>query len=78
MDAEERRRYLGPTRFIDSDHPDVIARAQRLPEGCASERENLERIYHFGPPETRAREIMRALDETDARRSGPQPDASDR
>lgn len=47
MEADERRRYLEPTRFIDSDHVDVIAQARRLTEGCASEREKLERIYYF-------------------------------
>ena len=47
MEADERRRYLEPTRFIDSDHADVIAQARRLTEGCASEREKLERIYYF-------------------------------
>ena len=47
MEADERRRYLEPTRFIDSDHADVIAQARRLIEGCATEREKLERIYYF-------------------------------
>ena len=47
MQPDERRRYLEPTRFIDSDHADVIAQARRLTEGCASEREKLERIYYF-------------------------------
>lgn len=32
MEAEERRRCLEPTRFIDSDHADVIAQARRLTE----------------------------------------------
>jgi len=40
MEADERRRYLEPTRFIDSDHADVIAQARRV-------REKLERIYYF-------------------------------
>jgi hypothetical protein len=30
MEADERQRYLEPTRFIDSDHADVIAQARRL------------------------------------------------
>ena len=47
MMEEERRRYLAPTRFIDSDHAEVIARARHLTAGCASEREKLERIYYF-------------------------------
>jgi transglutaminase-like putative cysteine protease len=47
MEADERRRYLAATRFIDSDHAEVIARARRLTEGCTSDRERLERIYYF-------------------------------
>jgi transglutaminase-like putative cysteine protease len=47
MAIDDLRAYLGPTRFIDSDHPDVIAQARRLTEGCTSEREKLERIYYF-------------------------------
>jgi transglutaminase-like putative cysteine protease len=44
---DELRKCLEPTTFIDSDHPDVIARARRLTEGCASDRDRLERIYCF-------------------------------
>jgi transglutaminase-like putative cysteine protease len=47
MDSHEREKYLEPTRFIDSDHADVMAEARRLTAGCASEREKLERIYYF-------------------------------
>jgi transglutaminase-like putative cysteine protease len=47
MSTGDLRPYLEPTRYIDSDHADVIARARRLTEGCASEREKLERIYYF-------------------------------
>ncbi len=47
MAADELREYLEPTRFIDSDHPDVIAQARRLTRGSRSEREKLERIYYF-------------------------------
>ena len=47
MENEEIRRYLEPTRFIDSDHAEVIAAARRLTEGCASDQEKLERIYYF-------------------------------
>src|SRR5215470_10666392 len=47
MASEELRAYLEPTGFIDSDHADVIGAARRLTEGCASEREKLERIYYF-------------------------------
>jgi len=47
MVDEEMRQYLTSTRFIDSDHPDVIAEARRLVRDCATTREKLERIYHF-------------------------------
>jgi transglutaminase-like putative cysteine protease len=47
MDAQERQRYLGPTRLIDSTHAAVIERARRLTAGCTSDREKLERIYYF-------------------------------
>lgn len=39
--------YLRPTEFIDSDHPDVVARARELTRGCATDKEKLERIYLF-------------------------------
>ena len=45
--ADDLRRYLEPTRFIDSDHPDIVARARQLTEGCSGDRERLERIYYF-------------------------------
>lgn len=45
--ADELREYLRSTRFIDADHPDVVAEARRLTQGCTSEREKLERIYYF-------------------------------
>ena len=47
MTTDDLHAYLEPTRFIDSDHPDVIAEATRLTRGCASERDKLERIYDF-------------------------------
>jgi transglutaminase-like putative cysteine protease len=47
MASNELRQYLEPTRFIDSDHADVIAAARRLTEGGRSEREKVERIYYF-------------------------------
>jgi len=47
MNADDPSQCLGPTSTIDSDHPDVIAQARRLTEGCRSEREKLERIYYF-------------------------------
>src|SRR5262249_6914450 len=47
MAGEKPPPYLEPTNFIDSDHAEGIAAARRLTQGCASEREKLERIYHF-------------------------------
>ena len=47
MTSPEMQEYLRPTAFIDSDHPDVIARARDLVRGCATEKEKLERIYYF-------------------------------
>ena len=47
MTDDDMRPYLEPTRLIDSDHPDVVAQARHLTRDCASERERLERIYHF-------------------------------
>jgi transglutaminase-like putative cysteine protease len=47
MTDDGLRQYLESTPFIDSDHPDVIAQAGRLTQGCGSEREKLERIYCF-------------------------------
>jgi transglutaminase-like putative cysteine protease len=39
--------YLRPTEVIDSDHPDVVAKARELTRGCRSDKEKLERIYYF-------------------------------
>ena len=47
MTSPEMQEYLQPTAFIDSDHPDVIARARALVRGCATEKERLERIYYY-------------------------------
>ena len=47
MVADDLREYLEPTRLIDSDHPDVVARAMELTRGCSGGREKLERIYYF-------------------------------
>jgi transglutaminase-like putative cysteine protease len=44
MDLSE---YLKPTELIDSDHPDVVAAARRLTQGCASDEEKLGRIYAY-------------------------------
>jgi transglutaminase-like putative cysteine protease len=47
MTTNDAAEYLRPTELIDSDHPDVIARARELTRGCTSDRERLERIYYF-------------------------------
>jgi transglutaminase-like putative cysteine protease len=47
MTSDDLRPYLAPTRYIDSDHPDVIVHAARLTRDCTSEREKLARIYTF-------------------------------
>ena len=47
MTSDDLGRYLEPTELIDSTHPDIVAEAVRLTRGCTSEREKLERIYHF-------------------------------
>jgi transglutaminase-like putative cysteine protease len=39
--------YLRPTEVIDSDHPDVVAKARELTRECRSDKEKLERIYYF-------------------------------
>jgi transglutaminase-like putative cysteine protease len=39
--------YLEPTPFIDSDHPDVIAKARELTRGCTTDTEKLEQIYRY-------------------------------
>lgn len=41
------REYLEPTPFIDSDHPEVIAKARELTRGCVTDTEKLERIYRY-------------------------------
>lgn len=47
MSDENLSAYLRPTEFIDSDHRDVIAKARELTQGCVTDKERLERIYHF-------------------------------
>jgi transglutaminase-like putative cysteine protease len=47
MSDEDLSAYLRPTEFIDSDHPDVIAKARELTRGCNTDKERLERIYYF-------------------------------
>jgi hypothetical protein len=45
--SEDVREYLKPTPYIDSDHPDVIAKARELTRDCKTDKEKLERIYYF-------------------------------
>jgi transglutaminase-like putative cysteine protease len=47
MSDPELSQYLRPTLYIDSNHPDVIAKARELIEGCTTEAEKVERIYYF-------------------------------
>ena len=47
MTADQPQQYLQPTELIDSDHPEVIARARDLVRDCRTDREKLERIYYF-------------------------------
>ena len=47
MSADDDRQYLEPTPFIDSDHPDIVAKARELSRGCATDKEKLERIYRY-------------------------------
>jgi transglutaminase-like putative cysteine protease len=47
MTAEDLQPYLKPTTYIDSDHPEVVAKARELIRDCKTEQEKLERIYHF-------------------------------
>lgn len=45
--------FLLPTRFIDSDHPDVIAFARKATDGAATEKERAARLF------TAVREALR-------------------
>jgi transglutaminase-like putative cysteine protease len=47
MRDADLQQYLRPTELIDSDHPDVIARARELVRGCRTDKEKLEKIYYF-------------------------------
>lgn len=47
MDEEAIGRYLEPTDYIDSTHPDILAKARKLTRGCTTDKEKLERIYYF-------------------------------
>jgi hypothetical protein len=39
--------FLRPTEYIDSDHPDIVAKARELTRDCRTDQERLERIYYF-------------------------------
>ena len=47
MSDDDLSDYLTPTTYIDSDHPDVMAKAAELIKGCTTEKEKVERIYYF-------------------------------
>jgi transglutaminase-like putative cysteine protease len=37
--------FLAPTRFVDSDHPDVVAFAREVCDGAANDRERASRLF---------------------------------
>lgn len=39
--------YLKPTDYIDSDNPEIVAKANELTEGCKDDKEKLGKIYYF-------------------------------
>jgi transglutaminase-like putative cysteine protease len=47
MSDADLSQYLTPTAYIDSDHPEVIAKAAELIKDCRTEREKVEKIYYF-------------------------------
>ncbi len=47
MSQANLEEYLKPTAYIDSDHPDIVARARELTRDCKTDQEKLERIYYF-------------------------------
>lgn len=47
MSDDDLSEYLTPTGYIDSDHPDVIAKAGELIKDCKTEKEKVEKIYYF-------------------------------
>jgi len=47
MGTHDLAPYLAATDIIDCGHATIVAEARRLTEGCATDREKLERIYHF-------------------------------
>lgn len=39
--------YLKPTEYLDSNHPDILAKAKELIKDCKTESEKVSRIYYF-------------------------------
>jgi len=39
--------YLEPTRFIDSDHPAIVAKARELTQDCLTDVEKAKALYEF-------------------------------
>ncbi len=44
---EDLREYLQSTEYIDSDDPDVVAKARDLTADCRTDVEKVERIYYY-------------------------------
>lgn len=47
MSDDDLSEYLAPTVYIDSDHPDVMAKAAELIKGCTTAKDKVEKIYYF-------------------------------
>lgn len=47
MTDDNLDQFLKPTEYIDSDNPDIVAKARELTRDCKSDKEKLERIYYF-------------------------------
>lgn len=45
MNATEQRLYLSPAEYVDSDHPAILARAEKLTRGAASDAERAVVLY---------------------------------
>lgn len=46
MEEKEMEKYLRPTVFVDSDHPDVVAFAKKHTEGATTDREKAVKLYY--------------------------------
>jgi len=44
---ENLQEFLKSTDYLDSNHPDVMAKARELIKDCKTDKEKLERIYYF-------------------------------